>query len=208
MKSGLSTYMHRDNELATKFITLVKVLMIDALTSADKFVHACSRSCITAKDIKMALMYEAHEFMSQPNLEEKFLAVFERQQNPQSNRTMLDLNDDLDDLDDLHDLDYSSDSGESAESVESDKSRGFSSTCESACLDNSTHQNCNDMHDDQKGQELYSTLLCSDNLELAALHAKFIKYHAEWHTWQPTDEVAIFMKNAIDKTSTQLDLET
>ena len=33
------------------------------------------------------------------------------------------------------------------------------------------------------------------------IHEKFLRYHREWDAWEPEDEVAAFMKGAVDKTA-------
>jgi hypothetical protein len=55
----------------------------------------------------------------------------------------------------------------------------------------------------EEENEEFSTELKSNDPELMEIHRKFMKYHEEWDDWQPTDPVSIFMKSAVNKTSTQ-----
>lgn len=51
--------------------------------------------------------------------------------------------------------------------------------------------------------EEYTMSLKSNDAKLIEMHEKFIKYHNEWDSWEPDDPVSIFLKNAVDKTSSQ-----
>lgn len=51
--------------------------------------------------------------------------------------------------------------------------------------------------------EEYTMSLKSNDAKLIELHKKFMKYHNEWDDWAPDDPVSIFLKNAVDKTSSQ-----
>lgn len=55
----------------------------------------------------------------------------------------------------------------------------------------------------EEENEEFSTELKSNDPELMEIHRKFMKYHEEWDDWEPTDPVSIFMKSAVNKTSTQ-----
>ena len=46
-----------------KAVAIMKVLIKEAIGTADKFVHVCGRKNICANDMYYALMYEAHEFL-------------------------------------------------------------------------------------------------------------------------------------------------
>ena len=65
----------QQKDLLRKIVALLKVLMNDAVQTAEKFVKVCGRRQIRGKDISLALQYEAHEFLQQENLEAKFESV-------------------------------------------------------------------------------------------------------------------------------------
>ena len=63
MKSGFSSLVNEgDGDLDVDFMrnvtSLLKLLASDAVVSADRFVNACGRRCITAEDMRMALRYD------------------------------------------------------------------------------------------------------------------------------------------------------
>ena len=53
----------RVKQMLRKVVSLLKILMSQSMKTAEKFVTACGRNIIAAQDIKLALKYEAHEFM-------------------------------------------------------------------------------------------------------------------------------------------------
>jgi hypothetical protein len=65
MKTGLlASETHQDTkQMLRKVVSLLKILMTQSMKTAEKFVTACGRNIIAAQDIKLALKYEAHEFM-------------------------------------------------------------------------------------------------------------------------------------------------
>ena len=177
MKSGLlssSDQQQQDLDFMRRITALVKTLMEDAVVSAGLFVKACGRSCIQARDIKMALQYEAHEFLAQgADLERKFVDNYREEQQHTYNT---DEDDDEDDEDD-------DETDEDDEEDEDDKD--------------------DEEDDEQQGQEEredFTTTLVSSNPKLVEIHQKFIFYSTNWDSWQPEDEAAIFLKRVIDKT--------
>jgi hypothetical protein len=54
-----------------------------------------------------------------------------------------------------------------------------------------------------KENEKYTMSLKSSDAKLIELHKQFMKYHNEWDDWVPDDAVSIFLKNAVDKTSSK-----
>ena len=65
MKTGLheNETQQDEKQMLRKVVSLLKILMTQSVKTAEKFVTACGRNIIAAQDIKLALKYEAHEFM-------------------------------------------------------------------------------------------------------------------------------------------------
>ena len=83
MKSGIMSSTERNIDVNTihKIVSLIKLLMEDAIVHAEKFIIACGRNTIQVKDIEMALKYETHEFLLQgETLESRFLTSLEEEQ--------------------------------------------------------------------------------------------------------------------------------
>lgn len=79
MRTGVDNSSNIDTE-SVDFLRMVssimKILLKEAIASADYFVRACGRKYITGEDTKIALKYEAHEFFSK-NWDQEFLENLE-----------------------------------------------------------------------------------------------------------------------------------
>jgi Mg-chelatase subunit ChlI len=178
MKTGLLSSAQQDLDFMRKITALVKTLMEDAVVSAGLFVKACDRSCIQARDIKMALQYEAHEFLAQgEDLERRFADNYRDEQ-----EHTYETDEDEDDEDDE---DHEEENDDEAENDDEDED---------------SEEQEDEEHQEQEEREEFTTTLASSDPELIDIHKKFMSYSTNWDSWQPEDEAAIFLKRVIDKT--------
>ena len=180
MRTGFSNsdqIEHHDSTFLRKLVALTKVLMQDAVLSAEKFANSCGRKRIRARDINLALKFQAHEFLQQENLEEKFFSsLAEEEQHT-----------------------YASDSEDSGEEDEDSEEDGEEDGGEEDGEDNEEEDSEEDGEENED-----SFILKTNDSELRKLHEKFMAYDAEWESWNPSDEVSCFLKKAIDKTEAAL----
>lgn len=64
-------------EFKDKVQSILMVLLEKAIGSAAMYMKAAGRNTLTAMDMKYGMMYEAHEFFSRDDLEEKFAEFYE-----------------------------------------------------------------------------------------------------------------------------------
>ena len=65
MKTGFNNVLEPelgDDDFAYKVSCGLQLLLEDAMTTAAEYTKAAGRNCITSEDMRIALMYECHEF--------------------------------------------------------------------------------------------------------------------------------------------------
>ena len=68
-----------DLDLLHKIVSLMRVLMEEAVKTAGRFAQACGREQVTGADTVLALKYEAREFFCK-DIEPRFLEVLQEEQ--------------------------------------------------------------------------------------------------------------------------------
>lgn len=63
-----------------KVASILKVLLKQAISTAERFTRACGRTIITARDTQLALKFEAHEFCTRSSLEDDFTEALSEEQ--------------------------------------------------------------------------------------------------------------------------------
>ena len=171
-----------DPDFMRKVMAILKVLMQEAVSTADQFVRACGRSHISGVDVQMALKYEAHEFFQKDWERDFFTALEEERQHTYE-------------TDDDEDDDEESEGGEAddedEEGEEDDEDEGGEEEGEES----------EEEGDEEEPREAFTTELISREPKLAQLHSKIMKYTAEWDSWEPTDPVQCMLKRAIENTN-------
>ena len=80
MRTGFDNVTQIDNtpsdEFMKKVMSTLQVLTEFALTTAAEYVEASGRNTITSEDLRLALMYECHEFWERPELENRFTELY------------------------------------------------------------------------------------------------------------------------------------
>ena len=65
------------DEFMEKVQSGLQMLMEFAFATAAEYVEAANRTTVTTEDLRLALIYECHEFWDRPKLEERFAEIFE-----------------------------------------------------------------------------------------------------------------------------------
>ena len=165
-----------DVDFLRKVASIMKVLLQQSIATAHRFAQACGRRVITARDTRLALQYEAHEFCKRESLDADFLAAYEEEQQH------------------TYATDDSSEGDTSGDSSGDDDSPGGEDSASngSGSADHGDTRGCVD--DDVESTEF----LQGDDGE-RAFHAQVLKYAAEWDDWYPEDQVQALIKRGVDK---------
>ena len=164
-----------DDFFLQSVMALLRVLMKDAMVTAASFTHACGRRFISARDMKLALQYEAHEFLKQESLEEKFAQAIHAGDEE-------DGEEGEDDEDGEEGEEEEDEEGEEEEEEEDEEEEG-------------------EEEEGEEHEEWTSDLRTTDDETIANLHAKVLQYEMEWDDWVPEDAAAALLKRAIDNIS-------
>lgn len=164
-----------DTEFLRLVSSLLKVLMRKATESAMFFVRACGRNVVLPKDIKIALMYEAHVFFERDDFERQVRGALAAE-SLHSYETDEDENEDENDEDsDEHDREEGEENTESGTVYEEIREEEVESE-----------------------MEVEHTMTFSAREEYRQQHEQMCSYYQGWSNWNPTDEAQILLKRAID----------
>ena len=173
MKTGLiASETHQDNEkqMLRKVVSLLKILMTQSMKTAEKFVTACGRNIIAAQDIKLALKYEAHEFIHRDFDDEFFENLREEETH-------------------TYETESEGEEGEEEgdEGEEGEEGEGGQSLLKNMGTVTEEHED-------------YSLECTATDVALVEFHRKVLEYDANWDSWDPNDAYMQLLKNCIDRT--------
>ena len=171
-------------QMMRKIVALMKVLMTSAMKTAERFVHTCGRNIITAADMKLALKYEAHEFLRRDFDEEFFKNLREEEQH--TYETDENSEEEEEDEDD-------EESGESEE--EEGEEEGEEGEEENGNADNMPHVGTVVSN---AVIEEYTIECTASDVYSMTFHKKVIEYDDTWDSWNPDDQCAQLLKRSID----------
>lgn len=120
MRSGAESVLSRDKvdiDFLRMVSAILKILLKEAINSAEYFTKACGRKYITSEDTKIALKYEAHEFFSK-SWDGEFLQNMEEEK-----RHTYETESESEESDDDESRDDSNESRDDRESNEDDESK-------------------------------------------------------------------------------------
>lgn len=189
MKSGTSSseYQYASdvyNEFNLKLTCLLRILMEKSMEVAGEYTDHSKRNTITCDDMIYALQYEAHEFMSAKNEEELTAKVNEYVTQQDTFKLFESI---------INSVEVKT---ESPTSVDTPNNRDN----ESVFTDQSSDEDDDDMSsiesdsDDDEEDDDFTESECKCDMCV-----KMNRYHAEWDNWNPTEDLEITFKNAIDK---------
>ena len=214
MRTGLvgETTHHVDSrtlDTMQKIVALMKVLLKEAVRTAEVFVKACGRHTIGAYDISYALKYEAHEFLKRDIDSDFHQSLHEEQQHTYDT----DDTDDTDDTGDTGDTDESEESSNEALSSDGDTEDDEGTPAGSG--DNEKRdQRVSNEDGEGSGEnsrtqadvdtEVFTDKLCTTDPVLAEMHRRIMKHVSNWDDWEPEDEFQQLLKRAVDKSTARV----
>jgi hypothetical protein len=85
------------------------------------------------------------------------------------------------------------------------ETRFFAALAENERFDDSTSSEYSDSESEEEGEdEEFTTQFQKGSLADQIFHAQVLKYHSEWTTWQPEDEMIACVKRAVDAADTHV----
>ena len=170
-------------QMLRKIVALMKILLAQAVKTAERFVGACGRKIIAAPDIKLALKYEAHEFIQRDFDAEFFETLREEETHTYDTDDEAEADDAAaDEADDDDDNDEADDEADDDDEADGDEADDIVSN-----IGVVTNE-----------EEEYSTACISSDDALVRFHAKVMQYDATWEEWSPDDPYLCLLKKSID----------
>lgn len=186
MRSGVGAPTHGENsvDFEMKLMCLLKILVEKSIEIAADYCEHAKRNTVTGKDMVYALKYQAHEFLTAETETELAEKLHEYLNDDDSSSLLLfaPTNDTDDD-----DSDDESDSGGSE--PDSDNSH-----MDSASDDNDSAISSDDDETDEFTESRCECDMCT----------KINSYNREWDDWQPSEEMHIIFKNAVNRANSTL----
>lgn len=166
-----------------KLMCLLKILVEKSLEIAADYAEHAKRDTVTGKDMVYALKYQAHEFLTAETESELTEKLHEYLGDSDSSSLLL-----FSPTDEDSDEGSDSDSYSESDDCETD----YSSTPSESTSDNDSIVSTDD--DDGFVESTCDCGMC----------VKINTYNREWDNWQPSEEMHVIFKNAIDRANSSL----
>lgn len=181
-----------EEDFMRRIADLMVLLKQDAMETAVRFAKCCGRDEAQDVDVIVALKYEAHEFLKQEGLLERYLALMQDEDEREGDRQ------------DGEDGEQEEDEqeGESGEDTEEGEEEEEEETEEEGGARTSDPPNPPD-----GCSSYYKNLFQLRDLDDKDFHERAMRYVLTWPSWTPQDPVYALLKQSVNSTVERFGLQ-
>lgn len=189
MRSGIGGPSENSNEdFHMKLMCLLKILVEKSIEIAADYCEHAKRDTVTGMDMVYALKYQAHEFLTADTESELATKLHEYLNDADTSSLLLF----------APNSDNESESDTESASADSGTEEGESTASEGEASSNDDLSEADtEVESDDDAEFTESTCQC-------AMCTKINMYNREWDEWQPSEEMHIIFKNAVNRAHSTL----